>query len=237
MLAFRHNGATSVKREAVTIGISDAPHLAGASAAARFQRREWIVKKLVLALVVLGALAFANEPARAQNCTSYQTTGPYYATPSWDQQLVYFERFICLTNWNNQAVLDRETGLVWQRAPFTHVTGSSDFSQSDAVLKCQNANIGGRGGWRLPAPEELMSLVDFTQSNPALPLGHPFQGVNGRYWTPSMHQASRDTSPNAAISFLVTSGQTDVELIGDPMGAWCVRGGSHVLTIFAAPPV
>src|SRR5206468_5980589 len=75
------------------------------------------MKKLVLAMVVLGALAFGNEPAGAQNCTSYQTSGPYYATPSWDQKLVYFQRLICLTDWNNEAVLDRETGLVWQRSP------------------------------------------------------------------------------------------------------------------------
>src|SRR5213592_884355 len=99
------------------------------------------MKKLVLAMVVLGALAFGNEPARAQNCTLYQTTGPYYATPSWDQKLVYFQRFICLTDWNNEAVLDRETGLVWQRAPFTHVINSFEFRQSDAVFQCQNANI------------------------------------------------------------------------------------------------
>jgi hypothetical protein len=74
------------------------------------------MKKFMLAFVMLGALAIGNAPAGAQNCSPYQTSGPYYATPSWDQKLGY-QRFICLTDWNNQAVLDRETGLVWQRAP------------------------------------------------------------------------------------------------------------------------
>ena len=43
--------------------------------------------------------------------------GPYYATPSWDQTLPSNTRFIVLSNMNSAAVLDRETGLVWERAP------------------------------------------------------------------------------------------------------------------------
>jgi len=189
------------------------------------------MKKLVLAMVVLGALAFGNEPAGAQNCTSYQATGPYYATPSWDQKLVYFQRFICLTDWNNEAVLDRETGLVWQRAPVEQVTHSN---WRDAVFQCQNANIGGRGGWRLPAPEELMSLVDFAQSNPALPLGHPFQGVSNQdYSTATLPQTGTDRNDRVVI-FNVGPGQTDTGLVIDPRGVWCVRGGSHILPNFSS---
>src|SRR5262249_15328144 len=40
--------------------------------------------------------------------------GPYYAEPSWDQMLPASTRFIVLSNFNSEAVLDRETGLVWQ---------------------------------------------------------------------------------------------------------------------------
>src|SRR3984893_6524811 len=125
------------------------------------------MKKLALALVVLGALAFGNEPARACNCTSYQTSGPYYATPSWDQKLVYFQRFICVTDWNNEAVLDKETGLVWQRSPLVHNGAGVNFV--DAVRACYNADTGARMGWRLPTPEELTSLIDPTQSESAPP--------------------------------------------------------------------
>jgi hypothetical protein len=48
--------------------------------------------------------------------------GPYYATPSWNQRLTCSApancpRFVVLSNWNNGAVLDPETGLVWEKQP------------------------------------------------------------------------------------------------------------------------
>ena len=47
--------------------------------------------------------------------------------------------------------------------------------------------MGGRGGWRLPAFNELSSLVDPTVQNvgvPQLPPGHPFQQVQPvSYWS------------------------------------------------------
>jgi hypothetical protein len=62
------------------------------------------MKKLVLALGILGSLPFASEPVIAQSTQN----GPYYANPSWDQQLPDATRFIVLLNWNSEAVLDRE---------------------------------------------------------------------------------------------------------------------------------
>jgi len=61
------------------------------------------------------------------------------------------------------------------------------------VKLCQDIEIGGQKGWRLPTRDELISLLDTSQSYPALPEGHPFlemsnipQGgpESGRtYWT------------------------------------------------------
>src|SRR5436190_309921 len=170
------------------------------------------MNRAVLGFVTLGALALANVSVNGQ---TFQN-GPYYAIPSWDQQIPTAQRFIVLMNWNNAAVLDRETGLVWQREPFARVGFS--FRQSDAIFQCQNANIGGRGGWRLPAPEELMSLVDFGQSNPALPPGHPFQGVsNEDYSTATLTQTGTDRNDRVVI-FNVVPGQTATGLVIDPRG-------------------
>ena len=192
--------------------------------------------------IALATIAFASGPVAAQTTGN----GPYYAVPSWDQTLPVAQRFIVLSNFDNAAVLDRETGLVWERTPQSQSSTGVTAPFSNAVQNCYNANTGGRTGWRLPTPEELMSLVDRTQRNPALPAGHPFQQVLfmdnqglADYWTASTLFPPQASSPGgpflpgAAVAvgfnsgFIVAGVPTDVV-----RGVWCVRGGSHVLTNF-----
>jgi hypothetical protein len=70
---------------------------------------------------------------------------------------------------NDQAVLDKETALVWERSP---VADARDFFTAMCISYGRIA--GGRGGWRLPTIEELMSLVG---PGNKLPAGHPFLNV------------------------------------------------------------
>lgn len=72
--------------------------------------------------------ALAVSPAVAQTTGN----GPYYATPSWDQTLPSNTRFIVLSNFGGQAVLDRETGLVWEKSPSAAV----GFTWDNAVFHC-----------------------------------------------------------------------------------------------------
>jgi hypothetical protein len=39
------------------------------------------------------------------------------------------------------------------------------------------------GAWRLPNINELGSLVDCSRHTPALPLEHPFRGMEDVYWS------------------------------------------------------
>ena len=147
------------------------------------------MKTALLCGIMLGGLAAINDPASGQT----NQNGPYYANPSWDQQIPAAQRFIVLTNWNSEAVLDRETGLVWQRTP-QDPSGTGTYQQ--AAISCYQTKTGGRFGWRLPALEELMSLVDPTQSNPALPAGHPFQQILPApfYWSASTRFPPTETT-------------------------------------------
>src|SRR5438270_11690599 len=129
--------------------------------------------------VAVATIAFASGPVAAD-----QRDGPYYATPSWDQQLSVSDRFVVLTNWNNEAVLDRETGLVWQRTP----SGvSKDHNWALAVDACKDETTGGRFGWRLPAVDDLSTLIDATTTTIpfAPPSGAPFTLPPGptAFWT------------------------------------------------------
>jgi hypothetical protein len=180
------------------------------------------MRKFFLILVTLGT--FTNPSFSAE---LFQN-GPYYAQPSWDQQLPTTTRFIVLSNWNNEAVLDRETGLVWERAPETSPT---DLWASAAAL-CRGRETGSRRGWRLPAYEELTSLLDRAQRNPALPAGHPFQGISpdDRFWTATSYE------PNAQFAYVVRiSDFSTLDIVPKDLGDsgsssryWCVRGGSNV---------
>jgi hypothetical protein len=163
---------------------------------------------------VIISLGLTASTALAQTTAN----GPYYATPSWDQTLPSNTRFIVLSNMGGTAVLDRETGLVWERSPDATVR-----NWQDAQVQCINSNLGGRGGWKLPSIQELRSLIDPTRSNPALPAGHPFTNVGSFYWSAS---AFSGTTSAWAVAFG----------IGDAFGldksespfVWCVRGGPGV---------
>ncbi len=73
--------------------------------------------------------------------------------PSWHQSLPAAERFVEVLS--NTSVLDRETGLVWQKA-----TNDETYTWYKAQDYCYKAAIGGRKGWRLPTIDELATLID-----------------------------------------------------------------------------
>ena len=146
-------------------------------------------------------------------------------TQNWDTKLPNDARFTILPDFNNQAVRDNETGLVWERSP-----SSSTASWYEAVRTCWLRQVSGRAGWHLPMIEELASLVDPTvpTPGPALPLGHPFQNVQqSAYWS---------ATTDVRVEFLPTQAW-EVRLhirfgvsgiIGDSSNfVWCVRGGTN----------
>jgi Protein of unknown function (DUF1566) len=190
---------------------------------------------LTIAAVMIAILAITAGPIRAAT-----SNGPYYATPSWDQQLDCTDtancpRFIKLSNWidashpsGGAAVLDRETGLVWEQSPSTsRVLFDSGF--------CNDKNVGNRKGWRLPTIQELASLVDPTVASPGptLPAGHPFSNVQSSlYWSA--------TDSGLAFTGCLPGGGCPLHWVVDFSGVsgvarsngdafiWCVRGGQGV---------
>jgi hypothetical protein len=173
-----------------------------------------------LGLIVLVMVAFATSPDAAQ----ITAPGPYYPTPSWDQKLPASSRFIVLSNWGSAAVLDRETGLVWEKSPSA---GTTHFVWILALEHCSALTVGDRTGWRLPVLQELASLVDPSVSapGPTLPSGHPFQNVQtGGYWSATTHA---EISAWARVVSLYDGTVVN----GDKAGlgyTWCVRGGQGV---------
>ena len=191
-------------------------------------------RTLTVGFFVATLMAMGVGPAQAVT-----SAGPYYAEPSWDQQLdcttmATCPRFIVLSNWadtshpsGGAAVLDRETGLVWERRP-----NGGFFSWSNAQKWCNQLKLGNRMGWHLPTIQELASLVDPSQSNPALPAGNPFIDVNSSdYW--SATTVATDTSFAWFVYFGVSAAMDHVFSNRDKTDSthnfvWCVRGGQGV---------
>ncbi len=134
---------------------------------------------------------------------------------SWKKVLPASERFELVMN--DEAVLDKETCLVWERSP-----SATPMDWYGAIFYCYDKVVGGRGGWRLPTVEELMSLVDRTQGPPTLPAGHLFLNVQSSfYW--SATTSADGTSDAWGVDFGFGDVGGDDKSYDDYV--WCVRGG------------
>jgi hypothetical protein len=132
------------------------------------------------------------------------------------------DRFIVLESYANQAVYDKETGLVWEQAPNTTLR-----NWENAQFHCNRKTVGNRKGWRLPTLQELASLIDPTVPfpGPTLPSGHPFSNVQShQYWS------ATSLADPSSTAWDVDFGTGD-EFIHGKIGVdlvWCVRGGQGV---------
>lgn len=134
---------------------------------------------------------------------------------SWDRLLPTGGRFGLALG--GAAVLDRETGLVWEQSP-----SSSQFPWKISHFVCNTLRLGGRMGWRLPAIQELASLVDPIQASPALPSGHPFTNVQ----VDSVYFSATSITDAVAWGVYFANGaaaNNADKLV--PSFQWCVRGG------------
>jgi hypothetical protein len=86
-------------------------------------------------------------------------------------------------------VLDRITGLMWQRAVDD---GNGTFH--DAQAQCARLDLAGHRDWRLPSRIELVSILDLGQSQPSIsPVAFP-KTPSDWFWTSSL----ASDSPTAA---------------------------------------
>ena len=147
---------------------------------------------------------FAYQTYKSQACC--QTPA---SSSSWDQILPAADRFELVMYVNlirgYEAVLDRETGLVWQRET------NNSLSLDDAIVFCYNAEIGGRKGWRLPTVEELATLIDPTRTEPSLPDNHLFTNTQtSRYWSSTINAYNAlPWSVDFGYGFVQTAGKGD----------------------------
>ncbi len=131
-------------------------------------------------------------------------------------------------NWDG-TVTDNLTGLIWLkdagcigiRAWSVALTQVSNLN-SGTDFSCDSYTAGTFSDWRLPNVNELSSLVDPARSDPALPEGHPFAGVQSlNYWSSTTYAG--DTSQ--AWDVLLGLGHVSSDFKTSTNYVWPVRGG------------
>jgi hypothetical protein len=146
----------------------------------------------------------------------------------WDKQMNAKGRFEVLPAFDNAAVLDKETQLVWEQSPGdTNGDGVVNFADlrewGVARSHCINKDVGGRKGWRLPSVPELASLVDpsVAAPGPTLPAGHPFSNVqSSNYWSATTFA----DNPLFAWSVGFDNGLVGAFFKINTFFVWCARG-------------
>ncbi len=131
------------------------------------------------------------------------------------------------TDNSNGTVTDNLTGLIWlKNANFK--AGMRTWANALTDCATLNSGEGGltdgsvEGAWRLPNAKELYSLIDLARVNPALPSGHPFEGVlSDNYWSSSTYAQTTGSAWHVALN--VGSVYFAAKTI--PISVWPVRGG------------
>jgi hypothetical protein len=147
---------------------------------------------------------------------------------TWDNLIAGGARFNVLSQFGGEAVLDKETGRVWEKSPRTSARTWFDALGDCYNLEVGGGRIGGRKGWRLPTIEELASLVDTSQPAPMLPAGHPFENVQSSpgslYWSATTFAS--DTSAAWVVNFGLGGVLGGIKSLS--FHVWCVRGGQGI---------
>jgi Protein of unknown function (DUF1566) len=188
----------------------------------------------IIALLAQRASAGPLDPPAAPGSTMH-TLGD--TPPSWDQVLdstngaagpippagCNSDRFKCvmvvtfgcnpICAVTYPAVLDEETGLVWQRSP----SGTAVTFEA-AVGACEGITAGNRGGWRVPTLAELGSLI---ATGVQLPSGSPFSLPTASYWWTSTLTVS-----DASKAYALGGGSLWTLQNTSQANVWCVRGAS-----------
>jgi len=116
---------------------------------------------------------------------------------------------------NGDTITDNLTTLMW--AEDTNADGTKNLT--DAIAYCNALSLGGHSDWRLPNLKELQSLLDYGQTSPCLPVGHPFVPADTvLYWT------STTLIWNTDYAWRMSAGVVNFSTKVTALTVWPVRG-------------
>jgi hypothetical protein len=128
------------------------------------------------------------------------------------------------TDNGNGTVTDNLTRLVWMQNE--NCVGRKNWA--DAIDFCNNLASGScgltdgsiAGDWRLPNVLEQLGLIDWGETAPAFPVGHPFINVQLSHpWSSTTHGAQSLQAWHVHLS----DGRVNISYKTNENDVWCVR--------------
>jgi len=98
----------------------------------------------------------------------------------------------------DNTVTDNETYLMWRKSTPSPVV-SPAVTWNEALIKCEELNLGGYKDWRLPTVEEWATLIDANNQAPAFVEPNPFENVivSAPYWSSTEYTFGPDYTCDA----------------------------------------
>ncbi len=108
------------------------------------------------------------------------------------------------TNNGDGTVTDHNTNLMWQR-----VDSEDDYSWTEAAEYCSNLTLANKSNWRVPTRRELISIVNYGASNPAIDTNYFPYANSSIYWTTTIF------ADNASDKWVVDFDKGEVNYYND----------------------
>ena len=119
--------------------------------------------------------------------TGLPGTGQIMSYASGDDGDIHAGGPLSYTDNGDGTVTDNRTGLTWEKKTDANVATHYIWSDAlDYVAALNAMDFAGHNDWRLPNIKELLSIVDYGRSNPAIdPIFGPTAGGSNRaaYWS------------------------------------------------------
>lgn len=103
----------------------------------------------------------------------------------------------------NQTVFDTRTKLMWQD-DFPSKDSAKVKTWQNAITTCENLTIDTYSDWRLPSIDELNTIADYTQYNPAISSEFKYTALN-KYWSSTTYTPITGNINAWGIDFVTSS--------------------------------
>ncbi len=140
----------------------------------------------------------------------------------------YPQSFSIKTNASGEnIVVDNNTGLEWQQ-----VISEETFTWENATTHCEGLNYGGHKDWRLPTPQELLTIANSNRHDP--PLDSTYFQISLDLWTSKPYSQDEQV----AFSFGASYGYVWwYKNKSTAMETMCVRGNELPEPVFSSSKI